>query len=135
MIQKIQQRAFSRHQGMWRQQIVPRHLAENRRSRKIRCGHAHNRERRMMRINRAKFSGGDSFFQRAHQLIVKWTKVLPHDPVEFLCCFHCFTVYQPRVIRMRSQKVEIRGDELAQPFPRRSLFSPRFVHSITQLTE
>ena len=36
-----------------------------------------------LRIHVANFPGGDSFFDRAHQLLVKGAQIIAHDPVEF----------------------------------------------------
>src|ERR1700722_18364017 len=89
----------------------------------------------MLRVHAANLPCGDPLFDGAHQPRVEGAQVLARNPREIRSGFHCFALYEARVVGMRRKKIEITGSNCEQSCARRKAFTRRAVNPLSKLAE
>ena len=114
MIQKIEQRPLAGFQSLRKEQIVSHDFAQNRGGGEVGGGHPQNAKRGMVWIYGTNFTSFDALLNGADQLIVKGPQIPANDPGEISRRLHRFPLDEPRIIRMRGEKIEISGYQSVQ---------------------
>src|SRR5271165_2846019 len=104
-------------------------------SRKVKRRSAEHRECCLVRVNLAKFAGGDTVFNQATEMLEKWMEVLFRDPLDFGRRIHRFALNEARIIRMTCQEIKVAVNPGAKTFAGRGILRRRRVDNFSELAK